>query len=206
MARPGNGTPTPAETHQTVDGGLLAMFRQRFAFVQDTASLKVISRNPTVFLFTPRDAAKLSLCLIRGSPWREAGFTDRAWLWTRVLPPRSPEVSSTAFRTQPPDLQPAPLMDMGFAIIGPLARHRMPRIRFLYIGSCVLLHASFRPSVAGTPLRFAMTSPPSGCQGDFHLRAVEHARHTNRSARPREPRTCVAGFALVPGQDVTPSG
>ena len=50
---------------------------------------------------------------------------------------RSPEVSSTAFRTQPPDLQPVPLMDMGFAVIGPLARHRMPLIRFLYIGSCV---------------------------------------------------------------------
>ncbi len=50
---------------------------------------------------------------------------------------RSPEVSSTAFRTQPPNLQPAPLMDMGFAVIGPLARHRMPQIRFLYIGSYV---------------------------------------------------------------------
>jgi hypothetical protein len=48
---------------------------------------------------------------------------------------RSPEVSSTAFRTQPPDLQPVPLMDMGFAVIGQLARHRMPQIRFLYIGS-----------------------------------------------------------------------
>jgi len=50
---------------------------------------------------------------------------------------RSPEVSSTAFRTQPPDLQPVSLMDMGFVVIGPLARHRMPLIRFLYIGSCV---------------------------------------------------------------------
>ena len=50
---------------------------------------------------------------------------------------RSPEVSSTAFRTQPPDLQPVPLMDMGFAVICPLARHRMPQIRFLYIGSYV---------------------------------------------------------------------
>jgi len=48
-----------------------------------------------------------------------------------------PEVSSTAFRTQPPDLQPVPLMDMGFAVICPLARHRMPQIRFLYIGSYV---------------------------------------------------------------------
>ena len=50
---------------------------------------------------------------------------------------RSPEVSSTTFRTQPPDLQPVPLMDMGFAIMCPLARHRMPHIRFLYIGSYV---------------------------------------------------------------------
>jgi hypothetical protein len=50
---------------------------------------------------------------------------------------RSPEVSSTAFHAQPPDLQPVPLMDMDFAIIGPLVRHRMPQIRFLYIGSHV---------------------------------------------------------------------
>src|SRR5947208_17126864 len=50
---------------------------------------------------------------------------------------RSPEVSSTAFRTQPPNLQPAPLMDMGFAVICLLARRRMPLIRFLYIGSRV---------------------------------------------------------------------
>src|SRR4051812_22307779 len=32
------------------------------------------------------------------------------------------------------------------------------------------------------PLRFAITSPPSGCQEDFHLRAVEHARHTKKKA------------------------
>ena len=50
---------------------------------------------------------------------------------------RPPEVSSTAFRTQPPDLQPAPLMDMGFAVIGQFVRRRMPLIRFLYIGSYV---------------------------------------------------------------------
>ena len=48
---------------------------------------------------------------------------------------RSPEVSSTAFDAQPPDLPPVSLMDMGFAIIGPLARHRRPPIRFLFIGS-----------------------------------------------------------------------
>jgi hypothetical protein len=44
---------------------------------------------------------------------------------------RSPEVISTAFDTQPPDLQPVPLMDMDFAINCSLVRHCMPRIRFL---------------------------------------------------------------------------
>src|ERR1035441_1079078 len=41
-----------------------------------------------------------------------------------------------------------------------------------------LLHASFRPHLAMTPLRFAITSPPSGCEGDFHPQAVIHARRT----------------------------
>jgi len=41
-----------------------------------------------------------------------------------------------------------------------------------------LLHASFRPRLTTTPLRFASTSPPSGCAGDFHPQAVKHARHT----------------------------
>ena len=48
---------------------------------------------------------------------------------------RSPEVSSTAFSAQPPDLQPAPLMDLDFVVISRLVRRRMPRIRFLSIGS-----------------------------------------------------------------------
>ena len=54
-----------------------------------------------------------------------------------TTPGRPPEVSSTAFRTQPPNLQPVLLMDMRFAVIRPLAQHRMPQIRFLYIGSYV---------------------------------------------------------------------
>src|SRR2546425_927362 len=51
-----------------------------------------------------------------------------------------------------------------------------------------LLHASFRPFVTKVPLRFAITSPPSGCEGDFHPQAVEHARHT-------ELRRCSSGSA-----------
>ena len=48
---------------------------------------------------------------------------------------RSPEVSSSAFNAQPPDLQPVPLMDTDFVVICPLVRHRMPQIRFLSIDS-----------------------------------------------------------------------
>src|SRR6202008_1325861 len=48
---------------------------------------------------------------------------------------RPPEVSSTAFNAQPPNLQPAPLMDMDFAVVCPLVQRRMPHIRFLSIGS-----------------------------------------------------------------------
>ena len=50
---------------------------------------------------------------------------------------RSPEISSIAFHAQPSDLPPVSLMNMGFAIIGPLARHRRPLIRFLSISSRV---------------------------------------------------------------------
>ena len=50
---------------------------------------------------------------------------------------RPPEVSPTAFRAQPPNLRPAPLMDVDFAIICPLVRRKTPRIRFLSIGSRV---------------------------------------------------------------------
>ena len=48
---------------------------------------------------------------------------------------RSPAIRLTAFNAQPPDLQPAPLTDVDFAVNGQLVRHRMPHIRFLSIGS-----------------------------------------------------------------------
>src|SRR5437762_13415590 len=78
-------------------------------------------------------------------------------------------------------------MDMGFAIIRSLTRHRKPLIRFLFIGSHLLLRASFRPRLAAgviSPLRFAITSRPSRCEEDLHLQAVDHARHTTKNARP----------------------
>src|SRR5664280_3660925 len=47
-----------------------------------------------------------------------------------------------------------------------------------------LLHASFRPRLATTPLRFANPSPPSGWIRDLHPQTVEHARHTKTRAAP----------------------
>src|SRR4029077_12011288 len=98
---------------------------------------------------------------------------------------RSPEVSSTAFDAQPPDLPPVSLMDMGFAVSCPLARHRSS-YPVLVHRLASLLRASFRPRLAASvisPLRFAITSRPSRCEEDLHLQAVDHARHTNKSPR-----------------------
>src|SRR5207249_7878940 len=48
-----------------------------------------------------------------------------------------------------------------------------------------LFHASSGPHLTMTPLCFDTTSPPSGCRGYFHSRAVWHARHTNKTAGHR---------------------
>jgi hypothetical protein len=95
---------------------------------------------------------------------------------------RSPEVRSTAFAARPPDLPPRSLMTMDFAIACPLVRPGRPRYPVLVHRAAALLHASFRPHLAATPLRFANPSPPSGWVKDFHLQAVDHARHTSKSA------------------------
>ena len=50
-----------------------------------------------------------------------------------------------------------------------------------------LLHASFRPHLTMTPLRFANTSPPSGCVGDLHPQVMKHARHTEEAGREARP-------------------
>src|SRR5271163_952803 len=47
-----------------------------------------------------------------------------------------------------------------------------------------LLHASFRPRLATTPLRFANPSPPPGWIRDLHPQTVEHARHTMTPVKP----------------------
>ena len=122
-------------------------------------------------------------------PWRElyylaerSGRAKNTVSHDFVTCRRSPEVSSTAFDAQPPDLSPVSLMDMGFAIIGPLARHRR-----LVSGSCSSARAFarrfFQARLAASVisrLRFTMTSPPSGCQSTFTLK-LSHMLGTQQS-------------------------
>jgi len=74
---------------------------------------------------------------------------------------RPPEVRPTAFTARPPDLPPRSSMTMDVAIIGSLVRPGRPRYPVLVHRVAALLHASFRPRLAATPLRFANPSPPS---------------------------------------------
>ncbi len=74
-----------------------------------------------------------------------------------------------------------PLMDRGFAANCQLARTLPASHPVLVHRLASLLHASFRPHLTVRPLRFAITSPPSGCEEDLHLPAVEHARHTKKN-------------------------
>jgi|SRR5579864_147696 len=71
----------------------------------------------------------------------------------------SPEVSSTAFRAQQPDLPPVCLVDPGFAVLCQLAPHRRPLHPVLVHRLASLIHASFRPRLTTTPLRFSSPSP-----------------------------------------------
>jgi len=97
---------------------------------------------------------------------------------------RSPEVRPTAFAARPPDLPPRPLMTLDFAIRCSLVRPGRPHYPVLVHRTAALLHASFRPHLAMTPLRFANPSPSSGWIEDFHLQAVDHARHTMEKGGP----------------------
>jgi len=95
---------------------------------------------------------------------------------------RPPEVRPAAFAARPPDLPPRSLMTLDFAITCPLVRPGRPLYPVLVHRAAALLHASFRPHLVVTPLRFANPSPPSGWIEDSHLQAVDHARHTRKRA------------------------
>jgi hypothetical protein len=115
---------------------------------------------------------------------------------------RSPEVSSTAFVTHPPDLQGPPLDGWGLRD-PPLARPDGPASYPVFVHRVVaLLHASFRRRLAEPPLRFASTSPPSGCAGDLHPQAVEHARHTVAGTTRRLGGEATGGCSSMPPDQV----
>jgi hypothetical protein len=64
----------------------------------------------------------------------------------------------------------------------------MPYLRFFNHQRPCLLRAFFRPPVAGTPLRFADPSPPSGWVKDFHLQVSVHTPHTLQPPFRRQNR------------------
>src|SRR3982074_897365 len=114
---------------------------------------------------------------------------------------RSPEVRSTAFTARPPDLPPRLLMAVDFAITCSLVQPGRPRYPVLVHQAAALLppsflppppaapllRGSFRPRLAAAPLRFANPSPPSGWIEDFHLQALDHARHTRKAPAMLSP-------------------
>ena len=110
---------------------------------------------------------------------------------------RSPEVSSTAFHAQPLDLPPVPLMDVGFAIICPLARHRRPPIKFLFIGS----------RVSSTLLSYPASRLGPCASLTLHLRQVGQRTFTSKLSnmlgtqmqRPPEMPEGVAGKEGIVG-------
>src|SRR5947207_9638916 len=95
-------------------------------------------------------------------------------------------------------------MTVDFAIRCSLVRPGRPRYPVLVHRSAALLHASFRPHLAMTPLRFPNPSPSSGWIEDFHLQAVDHARHTTKSPAfsraffARQAAGGLTGYALLP--------
>jgi hypothetical protein len=130
------------------------------------------------------DAALAELPISRGSPFPMLpDHRPKLLSLESKTGGRSPEVSSTAFNAQPLDLHSVPLMDVGFAAIGQLARTLPASYPVLVHQLASLLRASFRPHLTVRPLRFAIISPPSGCEEDLHLLAVDHARHTKKTRR-----------------------
>ena len=110
---------------------------------------------------------------------------------------RPPEVNPTAFTARPPDLPPRSLMTVDFAISSSLVRPGRPRYPVFVHRAAALLHAFFRPHLAVTPLRFANPSPPSGWVKDFHLQAVEHARHTRKTPGSFLPGVLIERYQTI---------
>ena len=112
--------------------------------------------------------------LTSGTPyWITVSETDEQKLWDWVRKFNRLRHATAGFTTRD-------VMDTGFAIICPLARHRRPPIRFLFISS--RLCSTLLSGPASRRVLFHLCAsltlhPPTGWVEELHLLAVEHARH-----------------------------
>src|SRR6185436_12217979 len=115
---------------------------------------------------------------------------------------RSPGVSSVAFRASSPGLRFASLMDMDFAVSGPLVRR--PRLLPDVCPSTRTFAVRFlQTSPRGdSPCVVANPSPPSGWVEDFHLQATEHAQHTTKSLRDSPRRRTALPASMANGVEI----
>ena len=77
-------------------------------------------------------------------------------------------------------------MDMDFVVFSQLVQAGTASYPVSVRQVTALLHASLEPCLTAALLRFANTSPPSGCVEDSHLQVAKHARHTKKSRRLHE--------------------
>lgn len=116
---------------------------------------------------------------------------------------RPPAISSTAVRTQPPNLRSAPLMEMRFAVSCPLARRSR-----LVSGSCSSARA-FAPRFLQTPphddaLAVRYPSPPSGWERTCTSKLSSMRGVQEKARRARAPGPSF--FPSCPSRLSCPSG
>ena len=102
---------------------------------------------------------------------------------------RSPQVRTHTFIAQPPHLRRQALVTRASWSMAHSPCQATPSMRFLFIGSRFMLHASFPRSVALTQLRFTLLTVTSS-QRDLHPQVCAHAGRT----KEKTPRVASRGF------------
>jgi hypothetical protein len=92
-------------------------------------------------------------------------------------------VSSIAFSAPPPDLPALTFDGYGFCCSLPTRPRVLASYPVLVHWRTPLLHASFRPHLAMTPLGFANPSPPSGLDRGFAPHQLSNMQGTQRRLR-----------------------
>jgi len=134
--------------------------------------------------------SRLTLLLVRPfAPYRQL-----LWplLTSRSVSPRrpfrhkarSPRVRTHSFTAQPPGLRRFALATRASRLLARSPCSAAPSIRFLFIGSRFMLHASSPRSVTLPQLRFTSFTVAS-LREDFHLQECAHAGRTKKGGRSR---------------------